>query len=164
MFRKLSLAAVAALVAMPALACDGFMVDDAFARTSTMMSVSGAAFMVLHNQGSTDCRVVGARSDVAERTELHTHIADANGVMRMVEVEDGFPVPAGSEHTLGRGGDHVMFLGLNRSLAQGDTVHLTLVFEDGSEFALDVPVDNERMPGMGGRMQGHGAMHGQPSN
>lgn len=164
MFRTFSLAAVAAVAAMPALACDGFSVDDAFARTSTMMSQSGAAFMVMHNGGTADCRVVGARSDISERTELHTHIADANGVMRMVEVEEGFPVAAGGEHALARGGDHVMFMGLNRPMEQGSTIHLTLVFEDGSEYALDVPVDNERMPMQGmqqGAMQGQGMMHGQ---
>lgn len=159
MFRTFPLAAIAVVVAMPALACDSFEVHDAYARSSTRMSQSGAAFMVMHNHGGADCRVVGVRSDISERTELHTHLADANGVMRMVEVEDGFAVPAGGEHALARGGDHVMFMGLNRPMEQGSTIHLTLVFEDGSEYALDVPVDNERMP-MQGAMQGQGMMHG----
>ncbi|GAB4270566.1 MAG: copper chaperone PCu(A)C [Pararhodobacter sp.] len=162
MIRTPSLAAAAAAVAMPAFACDGFSVTDAYARSSTMMSQSGAAFMVFHNAGDADCRVVGARSDIAERTELHTHLADANGVMRMVEVEEGFVVPAAGEHALARGGDHVMFMGLNRPMEQGSTFELTLVFEDGSEFATEVTVDNERMPMQRmGQMHGHGQMHGQ---
>ena len=164
MIRTFSLAAAAALLALPALACDGFAVHDPYARTSTMMSQSGAAFMVLHNHGSTDCRVTSARSDIAQRTELHTHIADSNGVMRMVEVEDGFLIPAGGEVLLQRGGDHVMFMGLTRPMEQGTPIELTLVFEDGSESTLTVPVDNDRQPmqqpAMGGHA-GHGQMHGQ---
>ena len=159
MFRTLPLAAAAALLAMPALACDGFEAHDPYARASTMMSQSGAAFMVLRNHGDSDCRVVGARSDVAQRVELHTHIEDDQGVMRMVEVEGGFALPAGGEHALERGGDHVMFLGLNRPLEQGDVIALTLIFEDGAEANLDVPVDNERQPMGHGHSNGHSHGH-----
>ena len=154
MFRTLPLAAAAVLFTLPALACDGFEAHDAYARASHMQAQAGAAFMILHNHGDTDCRIVGARSDVARRVELHTHIEDDQGVMRMVEIEGGFPLPAGGEHGLVRGGDHVMFMGLNRSLEQGDTVALTLIFEDGTEVELEVPVDNERQP------MGHGHSHG----
>lgn len=160
MIRLLSTAAVAALFALPAFACDGFGVDDPYARASTAMSTSGAAFMVLHNHGSADCRVVAARTPAAQRAELHTHIADANGVMRMREVEDGFFIPAGGEVVLQRGGLHVMLMGLTGPMNQDETFPLTLIFEDGSEFELTVPVDNARMP-MQGQMGGHGAMHGQ---
>lgn len=168
MIRTFALAAAAAFLAVPALACEGFEAHDAYARSSTMMSQSGAAFMVLHNHGTADCRVVGARSDISERTELHTHIADANGVMRMVEVAEGFPIPAGGEVLLVRGGHHVMFMGLNRPMEQGSEFALTLIFEDGSEVTLNVPVDNERQPGQqgaaaGGQMgqaAGHGHGHG----
>lgn len=159
MLRTFSLAAAAALLAMPAFACDGFEAHDAYARSSTSMSQSGAVFMMMHNHGDTDCRLTAARSDVAQRVELHTHLADDNGVMRMVEVEEGFALPAGGEHTLARGGDHVMLMGLHDALEQGESLTLTLVFEDGSETELEVTVDNERMP-MGGSM-GHGSMdHG----
>ncbi len=157
MFRTLSLAAAAALVSLPALACEGVTVSDPFARASTIMAQSGAAFMILTNTGSEDCRVVGARSDISNRVELHTHLEDDQGVMRMVEIEGGFVVPAGGEYLLERGGDHVMFLGLNRPMAQGDTISVTLVFEDGGEFEFEVPVDMERMGAHGhGHSHGHG--------
>lgn len=163
MLRILSLAALGTAFALPALACAGFEAHDPYARTSTMMSQSGAAFMVLHNHGATDCRVVSARSDISGRTELHTHIADANGVMRMVHVQDGFPLPAGGEVQLQRGGNHVMFLGLNRPMEQGSEITVTLVFEDGFEATLTVPVDNDRQPMQQGAMGGHShsPSHGQ---
>lgn len=161
MFRTFTAASVAALFALPALACDGFEAHDAYARASTGMSQSGAAFMVLYNRGTSDCHITGARSDVAARTELHTHVEDAQGVMRMVHVEEGFDLPADGELILERGGNHVMFLGLNRSLAQGDMVNVTFVFADGAEHTVEVPVDLERQPQAHGHSHGHGHGHGQ---
>jgi periplasmic copper chaperone A len=159
MFR-LPLAAVAALLAAPALACDGFEVHDAHARASTAMSQSGAAFMVIHNHGSADCHIASVRSDVAAATELHTHLTDSQGVMRMVQVTEGFPLPAGGEVLLQRGGNHVMFLGLIRPLAQGDEIAITFVFADGAEHEVLLPVDNERAPSGNAHGQAHGHGHG----
>lgn len=144
MIRLFSLAAATALLATPALACDGFQIRDAYARASTPMSTSGAAFMVMANTGDMACHVTGVRSDASRRTELHTHIQDENGVMRMRHVEDGFIVPAGGELSLERGGKHVMFMGLNAPFEQDNLLDLTFEFEDGSEFDAEIPVDLHR--------------------
>ncbi|WP_417625458.1 copper chaperone PCu(A)C [Pararhodobacter aggregans] len=162
MFRILLLAAPAALLSLPALACDGFSVEGGYVRSSTAMSTSGAGFMTLVNQGTSDCRLVGARTEAAARAELHTHQIDANGVARMMQVEEGFAIPAGGTHALERGADHLMLMGLTAPLTQGQTVAVTFVFEDGSEASAELPVDNERMPGaMGsGSMGGMGHSHG----
>ncbi|TVP70074.1 MAG: copper chaperone PCu(A)C [Rhodobacteraceae bacterium] len=150
-------AAFAASFALPALACEGIHIVDPYARASTAMSQSGAAFMRIINHGEIDRRVIGARSDVAQRVELHTHIEDAAGVMRMVEVEEGFLIPAEGEHLLARGGDHLMFLGLTQPLAHGDEITVTLVFEEGDDLEIIMPVDLERMPAHG---HSHGHSHG----
>lgn len=160
MIRTLSLTAAAVLFALPAAACEGFSAENAYARFSTSMSQSGAAFMTLHNGGTADCRLTGARTEVAQRAELHTHSIDANGVARMSEVEDGFLIPAGGDHQLERGADHLMLMGLAAPLEQGQSFAVTFLFEDGSENTVSITVDNDRQPGATGSMQGHGAMHG----
>lgn len=152
----LAACAAAFLTPLAALAGDAIMVKDPYARASTPTSVSGAAFMTLMNHGAEDDRLISARSDIAERVELHTHIEDTNGVMRMVEVKDGFAVPAGGMYALERGGAHVMFMGLKQPLVQGETVPLTLVFEKAGEVTLDVPVDLTRKPGAGAHNHNHG--------
>lgn len=160
-------AAFAALIALPAFACDGLEVADPFARSAHGMARSGAAFMQIANTGQQDCRLVAARSDVAERVELHTHIEDDAGIMRMVAVEEGFLIPAGGAHMLARGGDHIMFLGLREAFAQGDEILVTLVFEDGSETELLIPVDMERAATHGaehGHSHSHSHSHGQPAD
>lgn len=143
---KTALAAIAAVsFALPAFA-DGITVKDAYARASTKMSISGAAFMVIENTTDTDDRLIAATADVAKRAELHTHIDEGNGVMKMAEVKEGFAVPAHGEHALARGGDHVMLVGLKRPLEQGDVVTLTLTFEKAGEMTIKVPVDLKRKP------------------
>ena len=147
------LAAALSLFALPALA-EGITIQDPYARVSTMMSKSGAAFMVIENTGATDDRLISAASDVAEKVELHTHKEDAQGVMQMLEVPEGFAIPAGGSHALARGGDHVMFLGLTRSLAQGDLVTLSLTFEKAGTVTVEVPVDLARKDGAMGHKHG----------
>lgn len=154
-FRITIFAAAAAAFTLggTAFAEQAMMVNDAYARSSTSMSKSGAAFMVLMNNGAEDDRLIAARSEIAERVELHTHIEEANGVMKMVHVEEGFAIPAGASHALDRGGDHVMFLGLTAPMEQGDKVPLTLVFEKAGEVVVEVPVDLERQPDALQKMQ-----------
>ena len=106
------LAATAAVAfALPAFA-GGIEILDAYARSSGAMAQSGAAFMTIRNSGDTDDRLIAVASDAAARVELHTHLEDENGVMRMREVDGGFAIPAGGDHILQRGGDHIMFMGL----------------------------------------------------
>lgn len=155
--RTLATALAAAAFALPAFAAD-ITVEDAYARSASPMAKSGAAFMILHNAGATDDRLVSAASDAAMRVELHTHKATGDGVMQMMEVEDGFVVPAGGTHALARGGDHVMLMGLAQPMRQGDTITVTLTFETAGEITVEIPVDLERAPDPG---MGHGMQHGQ---
>lgn len=118
-------------------------VDDAYARAASPNAPTGAMYMTIRNAGRTADRLIDVRSPAAQMVELHTHIEDA-GVMRMRPVEDGLIIPAGGEHQLARGGDHVMLMGLTQSFWDGTTVPLTLVFETAGEITLDVPVDSAR--------------------
>ncbi|MEM1077792.1 MAG: copper chaperone PCu(A)C [Pseudomonadota bacterium] len=155
--KSLLLAASLGLVALPAAAMDkAIMVMDPYARVSSPVAKSGAAFMQIMNHGVEDDRLVSATSPAAARVELHTHIDDGNGVMLMREVEGGFAIEAGETYMLKRGGDHVMFMGLTESWAQGDMVPVTLVFEKAGEVTLDIPVDLEREAAHGGHDHHHG--------
>jgi copper(I)-binding protein len=105
---------------------------------------TAAAFMVIYNQGGAADRLIGVRSDVAARTELHTHISDENGVMQMVEVEEGFELPTDGEILMQRGSHHVMFMGVTEPLVDGQVIPVTLVFETAGEVVVDVTVDMDR--------------------
>lgn len=137
------------LASAPVLAGD-ISVTDAYMRTSTPTSMSGGAFLTLVNGGDTEDRLIAAASDVAARVEMHTHLQDDNGVMAMQHVEEGFVIPAHGTRALARGGDHLMFTGLNRPLEQGEEITVTLTFEKAGDLVVTMPVDRERRPSHGG--------------
>jgi copper(I)-binding protein len=121
-----------------------FVVEEPFLRSSLPTSTSAAAFLVLRNQTGRDDRLIGARSALSGRVELHSHTEDANGVMRMGEIEGGVPLADGATHEFARGGDHLMFTGLDAPLEQGQLVPVTLEFERAGEVEIIVPVDLDR--------------------
>jgi len=167
MIRKLQLITAIAALGLSGLtgpaAAQSIQIEDPYFRTSGPMARAGAAFMTLVNPGTEDDRLIAARADIAARVELHTHIATGDGVMRMREVEDGFPIPAGGRHVLARGGDHVMFMGLSARPADGASVRVTLVFETAGEVVLDIPVDQDR-PAEAGHAHDHAHDHGAMSH
>ncbi|MFN4061255.1 MAG: copper chaperone PCu(A)C [Paracoccus hibiscisoli] len=153
--KTLTLAALAALMPVAALAHDGMHANDAYARSTNPMV--GAVFLKLENHREVDCTLQSAASDAAERVELHTHLEE-DGVMKMTRIEDGIPVAAGQTHALDRGGDHIMMLGLTTPLTDGDTVTLTLDFGDCGTETVEAVVDNQRASG--GHDHGDGHAHG----
>jgi copper(I)-binding protein len=146
-FKFLASAALATLVSLPALA-GGIMIKDPYARSGPR---SGAAFFTIMNHSDTADRLIAATSDAAPRIELHTHIME-NGIAKMREVEGGFAIEAHGSHALARGGDHVMFMGLDKPFEQGSTITVTLTFEQAGDMVVQIPVDNERK----GPTAGHG--------
>lgn len=144
--------ATALFCALPAFA--EITIQDAYARASSPMAKSGAAFLVIHNSGDAADRLVAVSSEAAARTELHIHLEGENGIMRMVHVEEGFDLPANGMIAMQRGGQHVMLMGLTAPMEQGATVTVTLTFETAGDVVVEVPVDLDR--------QDHGGMdHGQ---
>lgn len=145
--RNTFIAALAALAITPALAQehDPVAVEDAYARITP--GGSGAVFLTIHNHGDQDDRLIGAAvaEDIAARAELHTHVEEDDGTMRMIEVTEGFALPAGETLRLERGGAHVMLMGV-QDLKDGDSFPLVLSFEHAPEVAADVHVDNARTP------------------
>lgn len=135
-------------------------ISDPYARASRPGAPTGAAFMTITNDTGTADRLVSVASDVAARVELHTHIDAGNGVMQMREVETGLEIPAGASHALKRGGDHVMFMGLTQDLVDGESISVTLTFEQAGDVIVEIPVDNDRKAAGG---HGHGNGHGDHS-
>jgi copper(I)-binding protein len=130
----------AALLASVSMATQGAEVEigDPYARAVPPGQPNSAVFMSLENRSDQDQALVAAESDVSEIVELHTHVEEG-GMMRMRQVEK-IEVPAGETVTLKPGGLHVMLIGLQQALEPGQTIDLTLVFEDGSRMPVQAPV------------------------
>ena len=141
------LIAIALLMAGPVSAAE-IMVMDAYARASRPGAPTGAVFMMLHNMGDTDDRLIGAQSPIAKVAQIHTSI-DKDGVVSMLHLEDGIAVAAACELMGCAGGDHVMLLGVTEELVDGEKIPVTLTFEKAGDVTVDVIVDNKRGQGGG---------------
>ncbi|MEP3347838.1 MAG: copper chaperone PCu(A)C [Litoreibacter sp.] len=144
--KLISSALLAATLSTAAFADQGAIkVTDSYARSATANAKTGAAYITLMNTTEQDDRLLSVSSSAAQRVELHTHKVD-DGIARMLHVEEGFPIAAGDMIDMNRGGNHVMFMGLNGAFEQGALVPVTLSFEKAGDIEVMVPVDLERKP------------------
>jgi copper(I)-binding protein len=129
---------LAAVLLFSQIAQAEIVVHDAWVRGLPPGQGVTAAFMRLENTGTESRSLVGAKTTVAERAEIHQHV-HSDGMMSMRRVQD-LPVPAGKKTTLQPGGYHLMLFGLKRPLKHGQRIELGLEFDDGSTLKLLVPV------------------------
>jgi copper(I)-binding protein len=140
MRHPLSLLAAGLFLSASALAgsADQISVHNPYIRLAPPNAPATAAFMVIHNGGSQDVKLVKADNPLSKATELHTHLNEG-GVMKMRPVAD-VPIKAGGEATLQPGGLHIMLIDLKAPMKEGDTVPITLTFDDGSSKQIEAKV------------------------
>ncbi len=152
-------AALATLCLLPLAAAaqsnpQGIEVHDAYARA---LGASGAVFFTIHNHGDQDVTLTGATTAAAAMAGLHTHVESADGMMQMIPIDGGVPLPSGREHAFARGADHIMLMGLTSDLANGDTVTVTLTFDGADPLTFDAVIENDRPAEAGAEVEGgHG--------
>ncbi|MES9944209.1 MAG: copper chaperone PCu(A)C [Candidatus Thiodiazotropha sp.] len=105
---------------------------------TTEGQINSAAYMQLEN----DCRcedhaLVAVYSPVAIAVELHTQV-NTNGIMKMRRIDE-IELTANSKVVLQPGGLHLMLIGLKKVINNGDSVPLTLEFDDGSRMDVIAP-------------------------
>lgn len=100
-----------------------------------------AAFGTLVNNGDSDLTIVSAEAtDITGAMELHETVENEDGSMAMQPKEGGFVIPAGGEHELSPGGDHLMIMDLLKPVKPGETVTITLTFDDDSTTDIEATV------------------------
>lgn len=148
------------LTAAPVLAQEGQIeVQGAYAIATTPQARFGSVYMLIHNRASVADHLVAVASPAAERVEVHRSFEE-DGVMRMEPLPEPLEIPAGQPVLLERGGTHLMFMGLTDSWEDGETIPVTLTFEEAGEVTVDVPVDLSRLTDEGGEGMDHGDMEG----
>ncbi len=104
-------------------------VEDAWVRGTVATQKATGAFMRL--TPSANARLVSASSPVAGVVEIH-EMAMENDVMKMRQIP-GLDLAAGRSMELKPGGYHVMLMDLKQQVKGGDSVPITLVFEDDAK-------------------------------
>lgn len=128
-------------------------VEDAWVRGTVAAQKATGAFMRL--TPSANARLVSAQSPVAGVVEIHEMAMDKD-VMKMRQVQ-GLDLPAGRAVELKPGAYHMMLLDLKQQLKDGDSVPMTLVFEDEAKkrFTQEITAPVAKL----GPSQGAGGMH-----
>ena len=123
---KRILSSLAFLIGAAAAAQTTIQVDDPWVRGTVAGQRSTGAFMRL--MPTANARLVAARSPVAGVVEIH-EMAMEGDLMKMRQIP-GLDLAAGRTMELKPGGYHVMLMSLKQQLKGGQSVSLTLVFED----------------------------------
>ncbi|HSC82666.1 MAG TPA: copper chaperone PCu(A)C [Pseudomonas sp.] len=117
-------------------------IDHPWARAMPPGVPNGAVYLLLHNRGAADERLLGADTPAAAKAEIHQHVHQ-NGLMKMGKVEGGVALPAGGELALQPMGYHLMLFGLKQTLEDGQRFPLTLHFEKAGDVQVEVVVQKE---------------------
>jgi copper(I)-binding protein len=118
----------------------------------TLPSDTGALYMRIRNGTESDDALLGAEVPGCGVVELHEMTMDGD-VMMMRQVEGNrIPIPAGETVMLERGGLHVMCIGKTGTFSVGDSVPVTLRFEQAGTMEVSATViePGEMPEGMGG--------------
>ena len=132
-------------------------ISAAWVRATPKGASVGGGYLTIANAGAAADRLIGGASDASARFEIHEMSMDG-GVMRMRALPNGLEIKSGQKIELRPGGNHVMFVGLTRSLEPGQQVKVMLTFEKAGKVEVEFPVQPigaQNMHGGKGQMQ-HG--------
>ncbi len=108
-----------------------------WAKASTKGGMTGV-FGTLKNPSNKPITVIGAASPVAGMVQVHEMAKKPDGTMVMQEIAGGLTIPAKGSVELKPGGNHLMFMNLNRDVTAGSMVPMTIIASDGSRIRVRV--------------------------
>jgi periplasmic copper chaperone A len=109
-------------------------IEEIWARPGISGGNSAVYFIIENPTGEADT-LISAEAEIAEFVELHMTSMDAEGNMLMQQQEN-IPVAAGSRVEFRPGGLHVMLIQLRQDLAVGETILVTLNFENRGSIQI----------------------------
>lgn len=134
---------VATSFAMPAQAEDvtvgTLKISSPWARATPKGAKVGGGYMTITNTGTAPDKLLSGATSVSSRFEIHEMSMD-NGVMKMRELGQGIEIKPGATVEFKPGGYHVMFMGLQQQLTQGETVKATLQFEKAGKVEVSFTI------------------------
>ncbi len=121
------------------------------------MTMTGG-FISITNNGMEDEQLLAVHSDIAKVVELHSMVM-VDGVMKMRAADAGWSIAPGETLSLKAGGKHIMFIGLQQMIMEGDKVTLELEFKHAGRvertFMVHMPATVEAHHANGGETMQH---------
>lgn len=117
----------------------GVVVAEGWVRAAAADRTMSAGYVALCNAGAADDALVSATSPAAAAVEIHESMKDSAGVSTMRQMPD-IALPRGAWVRFAPGGKHLMLIGLNGPLTEGQMGTVTLTFRSGAVVKVDLPV------------------------
>lgn len=133
-------------------------ISGGFTRATLPNAPVGGGFLSITNKGAEGDRLVSASAAIAKETQIH-EMAMEGDVMKMRQLKDGLEIPAGETVALEPGGFHLMFMGLNGTIKEGDVVPVTLTFEKAGTVVVDLVAGAASADAPAGCEHGDSASH-----
>lgn len=118
---------------------NGIVVEDVWGRPSPKAASNTAFYMAIRNATQEEDSLIAASVDICGKTELHISTIDDDGVMSMQHVEQ-IDIPAGETTMLEPGGLHVMCIDRQTDLNPGDSVPISLSFNQAGEMTVEAEI------------------------
>lgn len=119
----------------------GMEIRDAWVRPTPPTAEEAAIYVEIENVDAPADRLLGGRSNRCLTVHPHLTTVDDEGVARMTTTDaEQLALDPGTTLRLEPNGLHLMCVGLDRPLEEGDEVQLELVFERHTTIAVPVTV------------------------
>ena len=129
---------------------EGLKFNHAQIRATPPNATVSAGYLQITNTTGQTQTLVSVLAPFAQKAEIHDMKIDA-GVMKMFEIESGLAVPDRQTVALMPKGRHLMFMGLDRQLKEGDIFSIILEFAPCGQLTLPFHVT-----GLPGHAHSHG--------
>jgi len=98
-----------------------------------------AAYVIIHNAGGNDT-LLGASTPAATTVEIQQREGQTDTEPGDLVTVDQLAIPGFTDTRLQPGGDQLLLIGLQRPLAAGDSIQLTLDFDRAGSITVDAEV------------------------
>ncbi|MEM7445656.1 MAG: copper chaperone PCu(A)C [Pseudomonadota bacterium] len=112
-----------------------------WSRATAPNAPNGVAYLAITNHGAEEDQLISVEAQVSDRTELHMHEM-TDGVMRMRPVEGSIALPAGETIVLEPSGLHIMLMGLDNRLVEGERFTLVLEFQNAGTVEVEASIES----------------------
>lgn len=133
------LAASASLSMAASAGANDIIVERPWARASIGTNRPSAAYLTLRNAGKEPVTLTAIETPVAMVSEVHRTETDNRGVSTMTAAGEITIAPEESV-SLEPGGLHAMLMQLRQPMMEGETLPVTLIFSDGGQIDVAVPI------------------------
>jgi copper(I)-binding protein len=110
--------------------------EEGFIRLPALGASMTAGYLTIETEQAD--RLTAVSVEGVERTEMHVSFVE-DGINRMRQV-DGFELTPDEPLILEPRGRHLMLIGIDEALVEGDTREVTLKFESGRTEVLELPI------------------------